>query len=68
MPEGIEAIFLFRMLNVISNRQRTVEEYLLALRWRDAMLLPVLFSIVRIPLEASAFLKKGINIHLWLSI
>lgn len=63
LPKGIETIFLLRMFYIIRNHQRAVEEYLLALRRCDAVLLPVLLGVVCVPLKPGAFMKKVENIH-----
>lgn len=68
MPKGIEAVLLFRVPDIVGDHPRPVEKYLLALRWRDVVLLPVLLGIVNVPLEAGAFLKKSIDIHPQLGI
>lgn len=58
MAEGIEAVFFLRMFDIICNHMGPVKENLLALRRSNMMLLPVLFTVVLVPLKPGAFQQE----------
>jgi hypothetical protein len=60
LAEDIIPVFLFRMLRVVADHQRTIEENLFALGRGNAVALSDLIGIMNVPVESGPI---GENIH-----